>query len=149
MDELTVPVWWLYHQPNLKYSILFVGGTELRTDGQTYQRTDGRSDYKNAPGGPVRPGACIKICMNLLKLHDNELNIFVSSMTTHQIWMRNLIIYDLWSTVNFLNVFPVLSRKLNSLISDILLLKLKFINQYDRHLLLKYFSNNNHRTFYT
>ena len=33
IDELTVQVWLLYQNPNLKYCTLFVSGTELRTDG--------------------------------------------------------------------------------------------------------------------
>ena len=44
IDELTVQVWLLYHQPNCKYCILFVSGTELQTNGQTNGQTDGRSD---------------------------------------------------------------------------------------------------------
>ena len=35
LDELTVQVWLLYHHPSLKYCTLYVGGTELQTDGQT------------------------------------------------------------------------------------------------------------------
>ena len=32
IDELTIQVWLLYHDPNLKYCTLFVSGTELRTE---------------------------------------------------------------------------------------------------------------------
>ena len=39
IDELTVQVWLLYHHPNFKYGILFVSGTELRTDGRTEDPT--------------------------------------------------------------------------------------------------------------
>ena len=35
IDELTVHVWLLYHNPNFKYYTLFVSGTELHTDGRT------------------------------------------------------------------------------------------------------------------
>ena len=35
LDELTVQVWLLYDHPNFKYCILFISGTELRTDGRT------------------------------------------------------------------------------------------------------------------
>ena len=35
IDELTVQVWLLYDHPNFKYCILFVSGTELRTDRRT------------------------------------------------------------------------------------------------------------------
>ena len=45
IDELTIQVWLLYHQPNFKYCTLFVRGTELRTNGRTDGQTDGRSDY--------------------------------------------------------------------------------------------------------
>ena len=45
IDELTVQVWLLYHQPNFKYCTLFVSGTELQTNRQTNEQTDGRSDY--------------------------------------------------------------------------------------------------------
>ena len=44
IDELTVQVWLLYHQPNFKYCTLFVSGTELRTDRQTNGRTNKRTD---------------------------------------------------------------------------------------------------------
>ena len=44
IDELTVQVWLLYHNPNCKYCTLFVSGTELRTDGQTDRQTDKRTD---------------------------------------------------------------------------------------------------------
>ena len=40
LDELTVQVWWLYHQSNFKYCTLFESGTELRTDRQTNRQTD-------------------------------------------------------------------------------------------------------------
>ena len=40
IDELTVQVWLLYHNPNFKYGTLIVSGTDLRTDGQTDGRTD-------------------------------------------------------------------------------------------------------------
>ena len=40
IDELTVQVWLLYHNPNFKYCTLFVSGTELRTDKQTNGQTD-------------------------------------------------------------------------------------------------------------
>ena len=40
IDELTVQVWLLYHQPNFKYCTLFVSRTELRTNRQTKRRTD-------------------------------------------------------------------------------------------------------------
>ena len=40
IDELTVQVWLLYHHPIFKYCTLFVSGTDLRTDGQTDERTD-------------------------------------------------------------------------------------------------------------
>ena len=40
IDELTVQVWLLYHQPNFKYCTLLVSETELRTDGQTNGQTD-------------------------------------------------------------------------------------------------------------
>ena len=44
-----------------KYCILFVSGTELRTDGQTNGQTDRRTDGRtirllDALGGPFRPG---------------------------------------------------------------------------------------------
>ena len=49
IDELTVQVWLLYHNPNFKYCTLFASGTELRTNGQmdrqTDKRRDGRYDY--------------------------------------------------------------------------------------------------------
>ena len=54
IDEPTVQVWLLYHQPNFKYCTLFVSGTELRTDRQTDRRTIPLLD---APGEPFRPGA--------------------------------------------------------------------------------------------
>ena len=41
LDELTVQVWLLYDHPNFKYYILFVSGTELRTDGRTKIRPGG------------------------------------------------------------------------------------------------------------
>ena len=44
IDEPTVPVWLLYHHPNLKYFTLFVSGTELRTDKQTDGQTDRGTD---------------------------------------------------------------------------------------------------------
>ena len=40
IDELTVQVWLLYHQPNFNYCTLFESGTELRTDKRTEKRTD-------------------------------------------------------------------------------------------------------------
>ena len=54
IDELTVQVWLLYHNPNFKYCTLFVSGTELRTNRQMDRRTIRLLD---APGGPFRPGA--------------------------------------------------------------------------------------------
>ena len=64
IDELTVQVWLLYHNPNLKYCTLFVSGTgrDGITDGQTDKRTNRRTDGQtiqtlDAPGGPFRPGA--------------------------------------------------------------------------------------------
>ena len=45
LDELTVQVWFLYDNPNLKYCTLYVSGTELRMDGQTDEQMDGPSDY--------------------------------------------------------------------------------------------------------
>ena len=58
IDELTVQVWLLYHQPNFKYCTLFLSGTELWTDRQTDRQTDRRTiQLLNAPGGPFRPGA--------------------------------------------------------------------------------------------
>ena len=45
IDELTVQVCLLYHNPNFKYCTLFVSGTELRTDKRTDRQTDGRSNY--------------------------------------------------------------------------------------------------------
>ena len=44
IDELTVQVWLLYHQPNFKYCTLFVRGTELKTNGQTDKQTDRQVD---------------------------------------------------------------------------------------------------------
>ena len=53
IDELTVQVWLLYHNPNFKYCTLFVSGTgrdgitDGITDGQTDKQTDGRTDDPN------------------------------------------------------------------------------------------------------
>ena len=46
IDELTVQVWLLYHNPNFKYCTLFVSGTgrDGITDGQTDKRTNGQTD---------------------------------------------------------------------------------------------------------
>ena len=66
LNELTVHVWLLYHHPNFSYWILFVSGTELRTDKQTDRQTGRQADRQtngqtirllDAPGGPFRPGA--------------------------------------------------------------------------------------------
>ena len=49
IDELTVQVWLLYHNPNFKYCTLFVSGTgrDGITDGQTDKRTNRRTDDPN------------------------------------------------------------------------------------------------------
>ena len=50
IDELTVQVWLLYHNPNFKYCTLFVSGTGRnygRTNRQTDKQTDGRTDDPN------------------------------------------------------------------------------------------------------
>ena len=50
IDELTVQVWLLYHNPNFKYCTLFVSGTGWnygRTNRQTDKQTDGRTDDPN------------------------------------------------------------------------------------------------------
>ena len=46
LDEVTVQVWLLNEQTNIKYCILFISGTELRTGGQTDGQTDGRTDRR-------------------------------------------------------------------------------------------------------
>ena len=57
INERTVQVWLLYDRHNFKYCTLFVSGTELRTNGQTDRRTDGRTiQTLDAPGRPFRPG---------------------------------------------------------------------------------------------
>ena len=43
IDEHTVKIWLLYHNPNFKYCTLIVSGTELWTDGRTDRQTDGRT----------------------------------------------------------------------------------------------------------
>ena len=45
IDELTFQVRLPHHQPNLKYCMLFVSGTDRPTDGQIDRWTDRRSDY--------------------------------------------------------------------------------------------------------
>ena len=50
IDELTVQVWLLYHNPNFKYCTLFVSRTGRnygRTNRQTDKQTDGRTDDPN------------------------------------------------------------------------------------------------------
>ena len=57
INELTVKIRLLYHQPNVKYCILFASGTELLTDGQpTGQADEWTIQLLDAPGGPFRLG---------------------------------------------------------------------------------------------
>ena len=48
LDELTIQVWLLYHHDNLQnfkyYCTLYVGGTELRSDGQPNKQKNGQTD---------------------------------------------------------------------------------------------------------
>ena len=57
IDEVTVQVWLLYHQPNFKYCTLFVSRTELRTKRRT---GDGWTDTDNpitrCPRGTFQAG---------------------------------------------------------------------------------------------
>ena len=58
IDELTVQVWLLYHQPNFRYCTLFESRTELRTD----KRTD--DPITRCPQRTFQAVGMKKVCLN-------------------------------------------------------------------------------------
>ena len=84
IDELTVQVWLLYHNPNFKYRTLFVSGTgrDGITDGQTDKRTNRRTDDPNTrcPRRTFQAGG-IKTQYKILI--NNELAICHNKVTCH------------------------------------------------------------------
>ena len=103
LDELTVQVWFLYDQQNLKYCTLYVSGTELRTDKRTNRQTDdqitrcprrvsGRgikieerkiltNNFKNS--GSIRRNACVA-CETAMRDYKEIVNTGQTDRKTHR-----------------------------------------------------------------
>ena len=93
IDELTVQVWLLCEHPNFKYCTLFVRRTELRINGQTDGRTDGRMiQTLDDPGRPFKVGG-IKIqpfTYPQLTFHEFESTISTSSAVIYKLGLEML-----------------------------------------------------------
>ena len=94
IDELTVQVWLLFHDPNFKYCTLFVSRTELRTDRQTDGQTD--DPITRCPRRTFQAGG-IKIMklLEAIQLHYTILYSNVASDRGEVFYHHNQLNYEI------------------------------------------------------